>query len=61
MVTVLEAVPCMEITTGAAVSGANPAGTCALTWYNPTKPGASPEKNTSADTPPIVTAGVVVV
>src|SRR5580698_10375112 len=41
--------------------GASPAGTVRFTWYNPTNVGANPEKDTCAGTPPMVTAGVLVV
>ena len=36
-------------------------GTWALTWYSPKNPGARPENAAVAETPPIVTVGVVVV
>jgi hypothetical protein len=61
IVTVLEVTPPTEITTGIADPVATPAGTCTLTWYSPTAPGASPANSTGASIPPIVTVGVVVV
>src|SRR5665213_211680 len=61
IVTVLELTPPIDRTTGTADPNATPAGTCTLTWYSPTVPGASPEKTTFAGTPPMVTVGVVVV
>jgi hypothetical protein len=59
IVTVFDVAPGMEITTGTALFAANPGGTCAFTWYSPTKPGARPEYDTPAGTPPMVTVGAV--
>jgi hypothetical protein len=59
IVTVFEVTPPMEIATGTALPASAVAGTRALTWYSPTKPGARPENRTLADTPPMVTVGVV--
>src|ERR1035437_536196 len=61
IVTALDVRPPIEIVTGTALPGAVDAGTRAFTWYSPTKPGARPEKITWAGTPPMLTAGVVVV
>src|SRR5437016_6571036 len=35
-----------------------PAGTCTLTWYSPTPPGARPENWTAAGMPPMETSGM---
>jgi hypothetical protein len=61
IVTVFEVALPIERTTGIAELGVTPAGTCTLTWYSPTVPGASPEKSTVAGNPPIITVGLVVV
>ena len=61
MVTALDVVSPIEMTTGTAVPLGVAAGTCAFTWYSPTNPGARPEKETWAGTLPMVTVGVVVV
>ena len=42
MVTVFEAIPLALTDTGTAVPEGALAGTCAFTWYSPTKPGARP-------------------
>ena len=59
IVTVFEVAPGCDIATGTSAPPGAPAGTCALTWYSPTKPGASPEKRTWAGTFPMVTVGFV--
>jgi len=61
IVTALDKAPPIDSTTGTAEPVPDPAGTCRLTWYSPTDPGAKPEKSTGAGTPPMVTTGVVMV
>ena len=61
MGTVFDCTPSMEMTTGTALPFAAPGGTRALTWYKPTYPGVSPEKETSAAAPPIIALARVAV
>jgi hypothetical protein len=49
----------IRISTGTLLFAGISTGILALIWYTPTKPGASPENNTSAETPPINTEGVL--
>src|SRR2546429_466023 len=58
MVAAFENTPPAWITTCWFPDGAF-AGTRTFTWYNPTKPGARPEKITSAPMLPMVTTGVL--
>lgn len=60
-VTWFEVAPPMEIVSGTALPEATPAGTMALTWYRPTKPGARPENNAFSVIPPMVTVASSVV
>ena len=62
-VTVFEVTPPMEIVTGTALPAATSAGTRALTWYRPTKPGARPDHVFAALAviPPMVTVASSVV
>jgi hypothetical protein len=61
MVTVLDvALPTFK-TTGTASPGVTFVGTDTFTWYRPKKLGASPEKLTGAEIPPMLTVGVLFV
>jgi hypothetical protein len=51
----------MDTTTGTESPADTARGTWAFIWYKPTKLGARPEKRTVAGTPPMLTAGVIVV
>ncbi len=61
MVTVFEVEPPIVITTGTALPGDTPVGTCTFTWYSPTKPGERPENAAVIGMPPMVTVGVATV
>ena len=57
MVTVFEVTPPIATTMGTAAPVTAAPGTWAFTWHGPAYPGANPEKDTVAGTPPTVTDG----
>jgi len=61
IVTIFDCTPPIVTMTGVAAPVVMREGTTALTWYKPMNVGASPEKLTLADAPPIVTVGMLVV
>ena len=61
IVTLFDENPLLLNTSDTAGPGETAAGTRALTWYKPTRPGVNPENCTGAWIPPSVTVGISIV